>query len=287
MDQASPNLFASADSFVKFNGLNYDEWALKIQYTLGIMALDIAILTDEVPTKITPESSEAEKCHYQAWEKSNRLGLHLMRMTMADNIKSSMPKTEKAREFMLKVKECSQSDLADKSIVGSLMSELSTKRFDWSQPIHDHVTHMSNLAAKLKTLGMDVSDTFLVQFIINSLPYEFGQFQVNYNTIKDKWNYQELKAMIIQEEGRLKKMKDQAVHFLSHDGASSSKAKPSKKGKNGKKGKSFFKGPESAIQKEKKCHFCKKTGHFKKDCPKRKAWFEKKGISYDPAHKRS
>ncbi|XP_074298256.1 uncharacterized protein LOC141629094 [Silene latifolia] len=165
---------------------------------------------------------------------------------MADNIKPSMPKTEKEREFMLKVKECSQSDLADKSI----------------------------------TLGMDVSDTFLVQFIINSLPYEFGQFQVNYNTIKDKWNYQELKAMLIQEEGRLKKMKDQVVHFLSHDGASSSKAKPSKKGKNGKKGKSFFKGPESAIQKEKKCHFCKKPGHFKKDCPKRKAWFEKKGKHY-------
>ncbi|XP_074293728.1 uncharacterized protein LOC141620869 [Silene latifolia] len=213
MIAASPNLFASADSFVKFNGLNYDEWALKILYTLSIMALDIAILTDEVPTKITPESSEAEKCHYQDWEKSNRLGLHLMRMTMADNIKPSMPKTEKAREFMLKVKECSQSDLADKSIVGSLMSELTTKRFDWSQPIHDYVTHMSNLAAKLKTLGMDASDTFLVQFIINSLPYEFGQFQVNYNTIKDKWNYQELKAMLIQEEGRLKKMKDQVVHF--------------------------------------------------------------------------
>ncbi|XP_074288006.1 uncharacterized protein LOC141613164 [Silene latifolia] len=186
MFAASPNMFASADSFVKFNGLNYDEWALKIQYTLGIMALDIVILTDEVPTEITPQSSEAEKCHYQAWEKSNRLGLHLMRMTMADNIKPSMPKIEKAREFMLKVKECSQSDLAAKSIVGSLMSELTTKRFDWSQPIHDHVTHMSNLAAKLKTLGMDVSDTFLVQFIINSLPYEFGQFQVNYNTIKDK-----------------------------------------------------------------------------------------------------
>ncbi|XP_074296995.1 uncharacterized protein LOC141627663 [Silene latifolia] len=276
MIAASPNLFASADSFVKFNGINYDEWALKIQYTLGIMALDIAILTDEVPTEITPQSPEAEKCHYQAWEKSNRLGLHLMRMTMADNIKPPMPKTEKAREFMLKVKECSQSDLVDKSIVGSLMSELTTKRFDWSQPIHDHVTHMSNLAAKLKTFRMDVSDTFLVQFIINSLPYECGQFQVNYNTIKDKWNYQELKAMLIQEEGILKKMKDQAVHFLSHDGANSSKAKPSKKGKNGKKRKSFFKGPESAIQKEKKCHFSKKPGHFKKDCPKRKAWFERK-----------
>ncbi|KAH9615859.1 hypothetical protein KSS87_005381 [Heliosperma pusillum] len=119
------------------------------------MALDIVILINEEPAAITDESSEDEKAHYLAWERSNRLSLNLMRMTMADNIKPSMPKTKKAREFMLKIKECSQSDLADKSIVGSLMGELTTKRFDWSQPIHDHVTHMSNLAAKLKTLGMD------------------------------------------------------------------------------------------------------------------------------------
>ena len=25
------------------------------------------------------------------------------------------------------------------------------------------------------------------------------------------------------------------------------------------------------------CHFCKKIGHFQKDFPRRKAWFEKKG----------
>ncbi|KAG8382445.1 hypothetical protein BUALT_Bualt05G0078000 [Buddleja alternifolia] len=25
------------------------------------------------------------------------------------------------------------------------------------------------------------------------------------------------------------------------------------------------------------CHFCKREGHYQKDCPKRKAWFEKKG----------
>ena len=27
-----------------------------------------------------------------------------------------------------------------------------------------------------------------------------------------------------------------------------------------------------------KCHFCKNEGHYRKDCLKRKAWFEKKGI---------
>ena len=66
------------------------------------------------------------------------------------------------------------------------MSELITKKFDWSQPIHDHVTGMANLAAKLKSMGMDVNVSFLVQFIINSLPPEFSQFQVNYNTLKEK-----------------------------------------------------------------------------------------------------
>ncbi|XP_066352838.1 mediator of RNA polymerase II transcription subunit 15a-like [Miscanthus floridulus] len=29
-------------------------------------------------------------------------------------------------------------------------------------------------------------------------------------------------------------------------------------------------------QKKLRCHFCKKGGHFKKDCLKRKIWFEKK-----------
>jgi len=34
---------------------------------------------------------------------------------------------------------------------------------------------MANLAVKLKSMGMDVSESFLVQFIMNSLPAEFGQ----------------------------------------------------------------------------------------------------------------
>lgn len=272
---ASSSLFASANSVVKFNGLNYGEWSDQIRFTLGAMALDRAIITDEEPSAITEESSENEKSKYEAWERSNRLSLNLMRMTMAESIKPSMPKTEKAREFIEKLKECSQSELADKSIVGSLMNELTTKKFDWSQPIHDHVTHMSNLAAKLTTLGMEIYEQFLVQFIMNSLPIEFSQFQVNYNTIKEKWNFKELKAMLIQEEGRLKKVKEHVANFVGLDSASSVKRKPSRWDK--KKDMTFVKGPESKIQKEKKCFFCKKMGHFRKDCPRRKAWFDKKG----------
>ena len=63
---------------------------------------------------------------------------------------------------------------------------------------------MSNIAARLKTLGMTVDDPFLVKFILNSLPLEYEPFLINYNTINDKWNISELSNMLAKEETRLK-----------------------------------------------------------------------------------
>lgn len=158
---------------VKFNGLNYVDWSEQIQFLLGVMDLDLAIVSDEKPATISETSTKDERSLYEAWERSNRLSLNLMRMTMAENVKPSMPKTSNATEFMMKIKEYSQSDMVNMSIVGTLMSELTTKKFDWLQPIHYHVTSMANLATKLKSMDMDVSEPFLVQFIINSLSLEF------------------------------------------------------------------------------------------------------------------
>lgn len=75
---------------------------------------------------------------------------------------------------MVKIKEYSQLDIIDKFIVGTLMSKLTTKKFDWTQFIHDHVTRMINLRTKLILMGMDVNKSFLIQFIINLLPPDFG-----------------------------------------------------------------------------------------------------------------
>jgi len=180
------NLYGVGNDIVKFNGLNYEEWSEKICFHLGFIDLDLVLIMDEKLAIITETSSEEDNSSYHAWDKSNRLGVSLMKITLAKNVKSSIPRIEDPKEFMEKVKEYSQSDITDKSIVSGLMNELTTKKFDWSPPVHDHVTRMANLAAKLKSMGMDVSEYFLVQFIMNSLPIEFVQFQVNYNTIKEK-----------------------------------------------------------------------------------------------------
>ncbi|XP_050878124.1 uncharacterized protein LOC127081940 [Lathyrus oleraceus] len=74
------------------------------QFQLGVMDLDMTLIIDEKPASITEDSTEDEMSFFEAWERSNRLSLNLMRMTMAENVKSSIPNTENARELMKSVK---------------------------------------------------------------------------------------------------------------------------------------------------------------------------------------
>ncbi|XP_061356260.1 uncharacterized protein LOC133300703 [Gastrolobium bilobum] len=208
----SPKVFSmnsQASSVTMFAGENFSEWREQVNFHLGVMDLDLALLENE-PTAITETSSEEEKSHYKAWNRSNRLSLMFIKMTVANNIKSTIPQTESAKEYTKFVEErfCS----ADKSLVDTLMAQLTTMKFDGSRTMQEHIIEMTHFAAKLNTLGLTVADSFLVQFILNSLPSEYGPFQINYNTIKDKWNVNELASMLVQEEGRLK---NHASHFVN------------------------------------------------------------------------
>ena len=242
------------------------------------MDVDYA-LDSEKPDEPTDETNDEDRAFYDAWKRSNKLCLGFMRMTIAGNIKSSLPKSDNAKEFLKAVEE--RFKTADKSLAGTLMAQLTTMKYNGVHGMQNHILEMTNLAAKLKTLGMTVGESFLVQFILNSLPAQYGPFQIHYNTIKDKWNVNELTNMVVQEEARLKQQGMQTVHLTTQDSGSGHKGRKPVKGK-----KIVFSKNEHAhasqVQKKDfgvKCHFCKKEGHFKKDCQKRKEWFEKKGMN--------
>ena len=149
-----------------------------------------------------------------------------MRMSIANNIKSTLPECDTAKEFSKTVDERFRS--ADKSLVGTLMAELI--KFDGTCRMHEHILEMSNLAAKLKALEMNVDESFLVQFILNSLPLHYGPFQIHYNTIKDKWNVNELASMLVQEETRLKQQEHHSFYLISKE-ANKKWKKPKKRKK--------------------------------------------------------
>ena len=108
------SLHSHASSVPVFNRLNFPGWSEQVQFHLGVLDLDLAFQVEK-PTTITDASSSEEKAHYKAWERSNRLSLMFMRMSIASNIKLTLPKTDKAKEFMKFVEERSQT--ADKSLL--------------------------------------------------------------------------------------------------------------------------------------------------------------------------
>jgi len=127
------------------------------------------------------------------------------------------------------VEESSQT--TDKFLAGTLLSTLTSMKFDGSRTMHEHVMKMTNIAARLKSLGMAVDENFLVQFILNSLPSQYSLFQMNYNTMKDKWNMHELHSMLVQEETRLKNHGNHFIHYVNNQGAGKKVFKKHGKGK--------------------------------------------------------
>lgn len=218
------------------------------------MGLDLSLQVEK-PTAITDISGDDEKRIPDARERSKRLSLMFMRMSVANNIKSALPYTESAKEFMKFVG--GRSETADKSLAGMLMDTLTTMKFDGARSMHEHVIEMTNIVARLKSLRMNVDENILLQFIINSLPFEYGPFQMNCNTMKDKWN-----DMLAQEETRFKNQGTQSIHLVTNQGA----GKKAKR-KNGKGKRRLHKVNESSSQIQEKehnnfkCRFCGKQGH--------------------------
>ena len=122
--------------------------------------------------------------------------------------------------------------------------------------VHEHIMELRDTTAQLKALEVDMSKTFIVHYILNTLLQQYGPFKISYNTHKDKWSINELLTMCVQEEGRLLMEQEECVMLVTeakyhNQGRNQSKNQANKKGKN--------KVPlQGGIKKESKCFFCKR-----------------------------
>lgn len=63
--------------------------------------------------------------------------------------------------------------------------------------MQEHILKMKNIVARLQSLGMKVKESFIVKFILNSLPPQYDPFHMHDNSIKDNWNVDELARMVV------------------------------------------------------------------------------------------
>jgi hypothetical protein len=126
----------------------------------------------------------------------------MIKERISEGIRGAILECETAVEYLEKVE--SQFTGSSKSYVSSLIKRFVFEKYTGGG-VRDHIVRMSNVAARLKPLDLTIKDGFLIYLIFNSLPKEFETFEMNYNSMNDKWILEKFMAMCVQEEEMIKR----------------------------------------------------------------------------------
>ncbi|XP_042401490.1 uncharacterized protein LOC121991566 [Zingiber officinale] len=231
----------------ELRGDNYKIWKERTLLHLGCKDVDYAIRKDEPPLE--------NIALYEKWERSNRLSIMFIKTKISDGIRGSLEHYDNVRDLLKAIDD--QFVSSDKALASTLIHQFSSMKLSGIHSVRDHIMRMRDIAAQLKRLEVEMSDSFLVHYILNTLPSQYTPFKISYNTHKEKWSINELMTMCVQEEGRLAMEEGEKVNLTTPGKKKIFEAKD--------KGKIPAKRD---IQKSSKCFFCKKKGHLRKDCTK-------------------
>jgi hypothetical protein len=106
----------------------------------------------------------------------------MIKERISESIRGAILDCATAMEYLEKV--ASQFTGSLKMYVRTFIKRLITEKYPRGG-VRDHILRMSIVATRLKPL--DLADGFLIYLIFNSLPKEFETFEVNYNSINEKW----------------------------------------------------------------------------------------------------
>ena len=179
---------------------------------LGWMDIDYAIRKEE-PDPITQTSIAEAVCLYDKWERSNRLSMMFIKTKISSSIRGSVKQINKVKPLLKAIDE--QFETSDKDLASTLIMQYSSTKLTGTRGVRGHIMRMRDIAAQLQTLEVTMSDTFLVYYILNTLPQQYSPFKISYNTHKDKWSINELLTMCVQEEGRLMMEDDKQVNLTT------------------------------------------------------------------------
>jgi hypothetical protein len=138
----------------------------------------------------------------------------VIKSSIIESIRGAIPETQTAREYLAKVEQ--QFKGSSKAYATSLIQRIIGEKYTLNVKLREHIMKKCNMAAKLKTMNMDISDGFLVHFIMASLPHEFDPFMINYLNMKEQWGMDELMTRCVQEEERLKANRIEHINQFKH-----------------------------------------------------------------------
>ncbi|KAL6348544.1 hypothetical protein AAG906_013164 [Vitis piasezkii] len=138
------------------------------------MDIDYVIRKYE-PHKITNTSTPDEILLYEHWDKSNRLNVMYIKTKISADIRGSIEQHENVRELLKAIDE--QFVTSDKALASTLIMKFTSLKLIGIRVVREHIMEMRDIVAQLKKLKVEMSESFLVHFILNTLPSQYGPFK--------------------------------------------------------------------------------------------------------------
>ncbi|XP_057958401.1 uncharacterized protein LOC131151166 [Malania oleifera] len=198
---SAATISANINSIMMLNGSNFKNWKESVMIVLDCMDMDFA-LRIERPPALTDTSTSKMKRDLERWEHSNCLSLMIMKRSIQEAFRGAMSDEDNAEVFYEELhRRFAKNEKADTS---NLLASLVSMRYKGKGHIREYIIEMSNITSNLKALKLELFDDLLVHLALISLPAQYSQFTVSYNSQKDKWNMNEIIAHCVQEDERIK-----------------------------------------------------------------------------------
>ncbi|RDX76264.1 hypothetical protein CR513_43764, partial [Mucuna pruriens] len=136
-----------------------------------------------------------------------------MKRSIPEAFRDFISKSQSESRFLEEIEQFFAKN--EKAKTSNLLAKLISRKYKGKENIREYIMEVSNLAAKLKSLKLELDEDLIVHLVLISLPTHFRQFKVSYNTQKDKWSLNELISHYVQEEERLQRDKTESVYFVS------------------------------------------------------------------------
>ncbi|KAF7835538.1 Retrovirus-related Pol polyprotein from transposon TNT 1-94 [Senna tora] len=210
------SVFQQLSTVKTLNGTNYDDCYESLEMYLIVSNEDLAI-REPRPAVPTNRASDADKTHYQLWHESNRVCLSVLKFTIDKTIRQSIPEKETATEYLKAISE--KFKKFEKSQKAYYLSLLDNTQYDGVSGVREHMMKLINYFNKLKSLKLDLGESYLVYKILQSLPADYGVLRTTYNSQEAEWTINQMMSIVTQEEESLKKVKSlsNSINQLSLD----------------------------------------------------------------------
>ena len=132
------------------------------------MDIDYAIRKDKPPT-VTNTSTLVEVALYERWERSNRPNVMFIKTKITAGIHGSVDQHEKVRDLLQVINE--QFITSKKALASTLIMIFSSPGLTNINGVHEHIMQMRDITTQLKKPEVNMSKSFLVHYIMNTLPH--------------------------------------------------------------------------------------------------------------------